>query len=89
MTLLLAVYSQAAIAVEDSTPEAGIVTPDPEFLEFLGRFETDNGEWLDPIELLEPAFDQFLNRTEQQNELPGSQSATNAPEDQTANQNDE
>jgi hypothetical protein len=36
-------------------------TPSLEFLEFLGEFETDDGEWTGPIEL----EDMFLDSPEQ------------------------
>ena len=34
--------------------------PDLEFLEFLGQFETDAGEWIDPDSLLTEAFTELL-----------------------------
>lgn len=38
-------------------------TPDLEFLEFLGQFETDAGEWIDPESLLTEEFDDLLVAT--------------------------
>lgn len=38
--------------------------PDLEFLEFLGQFETDNGEWIDPGSLLAEEFEDLLGVAE-------------------------
>lgn len=38
--------------------------PDLEFLEFLGQFETDDGQWIDPGSLLAEEFDDLLNVAE-------------------------
>ncbi len=35
--------------------------PDLEFLEFLGQFETDEGEWIAPISLMAEEFTDLLN----------------------------
>jgi hypothetical protein len=35
--------------------------PDLEFLEFLGQFETDEGEWIDPGSLMAEEFSDLLN----------------------------
>ena len=35
--------------------------PDLEFLEFLGQFESDEGEWIDPGSLLADEFSDLLN----------------------------
>ena len=48
----------SAYAAED---EPGEVTPDLEFLEFLGQFETDSGEWMDPNSLLTEEFTELLD----------------------------
>jgi len=39
----------AAVFAEDPVPET---TPDPDLLEFLGEWSTDDGGWLDPETLL-------------------------------------
>tara|TARA_R110002073_G_scaffold221415_3_gene381553 strand:- start:88 stop:315 length:228 start_codon:yes stop_codon:yes gene_type:complete len=35
--------------------------PDLEFLEFLGQFETDAGEWIDPDSLAAEEFTELLD----------------------------
>ena len=47
-----------AYAAED---ESGEAIPDLEFLEFLGQFETDAGEWMDPSSLLTEEFTDLLD----------------------------
>ena len=37
------------------------VMPSIAFLEFLGEWETNQGEWIDPIELESNEFDQQLD----------------------------
>ena len=54
--LLLSAVSQIAYAENDAENE----TPSLEFLEFLGSFETDSGEWLNPMEI-----EKMLNLTQQ------------------------
>jgi hypothetical protein len=52
--LLLALLSSPALAQEPGPADAAqenIETPSIEFLEFLGDWETDDGEWIDPEEL--------------------------------------
>ncbi len=44
VALFLAVVFSAAVAQERSEVES----PDVEFLEFLGEWVSDDGEWLDP-----------------------------------------
>ena len=41
------------LAASGWAEEPSSATPDLELLEFLGTFETQNGEWIDPLELLE------------------------------------
>lgn len=43
-------------APEQAEPEI----PDLEFIEFLGQFESDAGEWIAPGNLLMDEFDNFL-----------------------------
>jgi len=33
-----------------------VATPDLELLEFLGSWETSDGQWIDPLELAEPSM---------------------------------
>lgn len=44
---------------QEQQPEPEI--PDLEFIEFLGQFETDAGEWIAPGNLLMDEFDNFLD----------------------------
>lgn len=60
-SLLLAYLAGAfsnAVAAENAQNEA---TPDLGFLEFLGQFETDAGEWIDPDSLLTEEFTELLD----------------------------
>lgn len=50
----------AATAAEEDHQEP--VMPDPELLEFLGSFATDEGEWINPDSLLEAEFAALLDR---------------------------
>ena len=51
-SLLLLVLLPALLpAVVRAEPEQS-ETPSPELLEFLGSWEADDGQWLDPLELL-------------------------------------
>ena len=38
-----------------------------ELLEFLAEWETADGEWIDPNEMKEDSFEQFLNVADQEN----------------------
>lgn len=54
--------------------------PDLEFLEFLGQFETDAGEWIDPDSLLTEGFTELLEAstdTDSSNDSPNTEDATN------------
>jgi len=50
---------QAEVSGADGEAQQSIL-PDLEFLEFLGQFETDSGEWMSPADLVQPDFDQLL-----------------------------
>lgn len=54
MLLTLARVASAAQETQDS----GL--PSLDFLEFLGSFETDSGQWIDPVDLMQPDFAQLL-----------------------------
>jgi|APSaa5957512535_1039671.scaffolds.fasta_scaffold216876_2 hypothetical protein len=56
---LLCAASTGFAAEEESESELDI--PNLEFLEFLGSFETDDGEWIDPESLLSDEFEDLLN----------------------------
>jgi len=53
--------------------------PDLEFLEFLGQFETDSGEWIDPDSLLTEEFTDLLEASteaDSSNDSPNTDDAT-------------
>lgn len=50
-------FISSAVAAENEQSEEA---PDLEFLEFLGQFETDAGEWIDPDSLLTEEFTELL-----------------------------
>ena len=75
LTCISGLFSNA-YAAED---EPGEVTPDLEFLEFLGQFETDAGEWVDPNSLLTEEFTELLDAsaaTESANDSADTNNAT-------------
>ncbi len=45
---------------QNEEQQAEFDIPDLEFIEFLGQFETDAGEWIAPGNLLMNEFDDFL-----------------------------
>ncbi len=51
------VLSNASAAENEQTE----TVPDLEFLEFLGQFETDAGEWIDPDSLLSGELTELLD----------------------------
>ena len=53
--------SNAKAAEEETNDQTGSLSPDIELLEFLGSFETDNGEWVEPGSLLTEEFVDLLN----------------------------
>lgn len=70
-----------AFAAENEAKETGeIVLPDLELLEFLGQFETDNGEWIDPGSLLTEDFEDFLRVAEDSNPTTDTNNGTNEPQ---------
>ena len=44
----IGIYSEKTFAAEEKINEE---IPSLEFLEFLGSFETENGQWIDPMEI--------------------------------------
>ena len=68
--LLSGLLSSPTFAQEpEQTTSEESETPSLEFLEFLGDWETDDGEWIDPEELDQIALtdqDQEANEDEQQ-----------------------
>ncbi len=59
--LLLGMLSAGYGAEQETDGVEGPVMPDLEFLEFLGQFETDEGEWIDPGSLLTKEFTDLLD----------------------------
>ena len=64
VSLLLLTFTPAGTAAEDQQPADEFDTPSLELLEFLGSFETDSGEWINPGELMQPEFEQLLETVE-------------------------
>ncbi len=53
--------SNTHAAENEQTEAQSAAIPDLEFLEFLGQFETDAGEWMDPDSLLTEEFTELLD----------------------------
>jgi len=51
-------------AAENQQSVDDLDLPSLEMLEFLGSFETDSGEWINPGELMQPEFEQLLDSIE-------------------------
>lgn len=64
VAVMLLSYSPGGSAVEDPVTGANDDMPSLEFLEFLGSFETDSGDWINPGELMQPDFEQLLESAE-------------------------
>ena len=61
LALCIGSFVPAAFAAENAaTGNVDDTQPDLEFLEFLGQFETDDGQWIDPGSLLAEEFDDLL-----------------------------
>ena len=60
---MLGLFATAYGAENERIAEASANLPDLEFLEFLGQFETDEGEWIDPGSLMAEEFTMLLNAT--------------------------
>ena len=59
--LLFACVTGALSNTHAAENEQSEDVPDLEFLEFLGQFETDAGEWIDPDSLLTEEFTELLD----------------------------
>lgn len=57
---LLGLISTAQAVENETNTETESGLPDLEFLEFLGQFETDNGEWINPASLMTEDFEILL-----------------------------
>lgn len=63
----------------EHAPQAGSTAPPSlEFIEFLGSFETDAGEWMDPTELIQPEFDQLMEASQSLRPAPTDGAGSNA-----------
>lgn len=51
-------YVMLALAIIFALPTQAEETPDMEMLEYLGNWETENGEYIDPTELTEDDLQQ-------------------------------
>lgn len=58
---LLGFISAAQGAENEDSDQQDLNLPDLELLEFLGQFETDSGQWLDPGSLLTEEFGELLD----------------------------
>lgn len=68
-----------------ATPESESTSPDLEFLEFLGQFETDDGQWIDPGNLLSEEFEDLLNVAENRPAATGNNNSGNSTNNGTNN----
>ncbi|MEX2131729.1 MAG: hypothetical protein WD772_09590 [Pseudohongiellaceae bacterium] len=59
--LALGMVSPAVYAADNNSADLQGNVPSLEFLEFLGQWETDEGEWLPPEQLIEGEFVQLLD----------------------------
>ena len=66
-TLLIALIAGAVSNTYAAENEENESAPDLEFLEFLGQFETEAGEWIDPQSLLAEEFTELLEATSNDN----------------------
>ena len=64
ITVMLLTCPPAGSAAENLQSTDSGSLPSLEFLEFLGRFETDSGEWVNPEELMQAEFEQLLKNVE-------------------------
>ena len=61
--LLLSMLSAGYGAEQETDAVESPAMPDLEFLEFLGQFETEEEEWIDPGSLLAEEFTDLLDAT--------------------------
>ena len=68
LMVVLGLLTSAAQAADNKleSQEQQAELPELELLEFLGRYETDSGEWMDPTEFLTDEFEQLLTDAELQ-----------------------
>jgi hypothetical protein len=66
-TLLIALIAGTVSSTYAAENDENEAAPDLEFLEFLGQFETESGEWIDPESLLAEEFTELLEATSDNN----------------------
>ena len=79
--VLLACVTGAISNTYAAENEQDSAEPDMEFLEFLGQFETDAGEWIDPDSLLAEEFTDLLDATTEADAASDSSNNDNATND--------
>ena len=92
LMIILSLLASGAKAAEDNseTEQNGQSSnsPDMEFLEFLGSFETDSGDWIDPTELLQVEFEQLLKDAEAlKGKQPDDYSETDSKQERSKDEN--
>jgi hypothetical protein len=61
----LMLIALASTCTPASAEDAAVEESDPEFIEFLGEWQTDEGEWVDPDDLGSDAYRQAATELEQ------------------------
>jgi len=59
--LALGMVAPVIQAANNDAADTQTILPNLEFLEFLGQWETDEGEWLPPEQLIDGEFVQLLD----------------------------
>ncbi len=73
-------------AEETSDSQEAPLLPDIELLEFLGSFQTDNGEWIEPESLLSDEFEDLFELADRMDQI--SNAGTNGSNTGSNQQND-
>lgn len=76
-------YTAHAAEAAAESQEAPLL-PDIELLEFLGSFQTDNGEWIAPESLLGEEFEELFDLADRMDQI--SNSENNGSNSQQGNQ---
>ena len=77
MLFLAAQIGDIKAAEDEPASQAQNAAPDIELLEFLGSFQTDNGEWVEPASLLTEEFTELLNLAARMDAASNSGTGTN------------
>lgn len=78
-------YSSTGMGAENEhINQQDSALPDLEFLEFLGQFETDSGQWIDPNSLLSEEFGELLDAASNSNSNNDVDSSS-TPDTQSSN----